>query len=301
MNGVLVVDKPQGMTSHDVVQRVRRALDRGRVGHAGTLDPMATGVLVVAVGEGTKLVPYLSAEEKEYEAEVLLGVETDSLDADGAVRTRASVPSLSAEELTCACASFVGEIDQVPPAISAIKVDGIAAYRRTRRGEQLVLAPRRVRVFDLDATLRPPDRLRLRVRSGAGFYVRSLARDLARSLGTVGHLVALRRTKCGDFGLAQAISFAQIETAIANPSKRAELGRAFLDVSAAWGKAPRLVLTAEGVIDARHGKVIRGEHCAGEWPEGEGAVALLAETGHFVAIARRSGDEMRVIRGLHDG
>jgi tRNA pseudouridine55 synthase len=222
--GVIVVDKPRGPTSHDVVSRARRLLKTRHVGHAGTLDPMATGVLVLAVGEATKLVPWLTASDKRYEATIRLGIETDSLDANGEVRQRVPVPDAVLRAMADAGAATTtlsptieaalrGERAralQVPPAFSAIRIDGERAHALAREGrlEDADLAPRPVEVRHLlvvRASITPDPELGVDVAVSKGYFVRSLARDLARALGTVGHLTALRRTRAGAFGLEDAV------------------------------------------------------------------------------------------------
>jgi tRNA pseudouridine55 synthase len=225
-SGVLVVDKPRGPTSHDVVARVRRALRTRHVGHAGTLDPMATGVLVIAVGEATKLVPWLTAADKAYEATIRLGIETDTLDADGKEVARAALPAGLAAALAAlpAAAAVLEEAlaveraraTQVPPAYSAIRVEGARAHELARAGLlEAALPPRPVAVRTLEAVggrvvelpgADPDVELTVRVEASKGYFVRSLARDLAASLGTLGHLTALRRLRSGAFTIADAVA-----------------------------------------------------------------------------------------------
>jgi tRNA pseudouridine55 synthase len=206
--GVLVVDKPEGPTSHDVVATARRVLRERRIGHCGTLDPMATGVLVLAIGVATRLVPYLSADDKHYDAVVRLGIETDTDDVTGTVgRTTDLRPGL--EALETALEGFRGTILQTPPRFSAKKVDGVRAYELARRNADDQPALRQVPVTCHDLTLTGFDgeRVHLQMRVSAGFYVRALARDLGRALGTGAALEALRRTRSGSFGLDQAVGF----------------------------------------------------------------------------------------------
>jgi tRNA pseudouridine55 synthase len=209
-SGLVIVDKPGGMTSHDVVARIRRLAGTRKVGHAGTLDPMATGVLVVGVEKATRLLGYLTLTEKEYAATIRLGQSTSTDDAEGDITGTASAVDVSAETLAKAVTGLTGEIQQVPPAVSAIKVDGQRAYRLTRAGAAPELPPRPVTVhefavtavrllsedglMDLDAT----------VRCSSGTYIRALARDLGATVGTGGHLTRLRRTRVGGYGLDQA-------------------------------------------------------------------------------------------------
>jgi tRNA pseudouridine55 synthase len=220
-SGLVIVDKPGGITSHDVVARIRRLAGTRRVGHAGTLDPMATGVLVVGVEKATRLLGYLTLTEKEYAATIRLGQSTSTDDAEGDITSTASAVDVSAAALTQhqlakAVAGLTGEIQQVPPAVSAIKVDGQRAYRLTRAGAAPELAPRPVTVYefavtavrlvkeeglmDLDAT----------VRCSSGTYVRALARDLGTAVGTGGHLTRLRRTRVGGYGIDQAHTLDQL-------------------------------------------------------------------------------------------
>jgi tRNA pseudouridine55 synthase len=190
--GLVVVDKPGGMTSHDVVSRVRRLAGTRRVGHGGTLDPMATGVLVVGVERGTRLLHYVVGSDKSYQATIRLGETTVTDDAEGEVLARTSAVGIDPSAVRASLAPFVGEIDQVPTAVSAVKVDGVRAYRRVRAGEAVALAPRRVTISRLD------------VDCSSGTYIRAIARDLGAALGVGGHLTALRRTKVGAFSLAEA-------------------------------------------------------------------------------------------------
>ncbi|GAC1578834.1 MAG: tRNA pseudouridine(55) synthase TruB [Polyangiales bacterium] len=218
--GILIIDKPRGPTSHDVVAKIRRLLHTKAVGHAGTLDPMATGVLVVAVGEATKLVTYLTAHDKSYRATLRLGVTTKSFDADCAVSEskaldpvllqlleRASIGKADAR-IDAALAAERARTSQVPPMISAIKVDGEPGHARVRRGEEFALPAREVAVTKLTlvaARLDPPE-LDLHVECTKGYYVRALARDLAHGLGTIGHLTSLRRLRSGPFGEDECVS-----------------------------------------------------------------------------------------------
>ncbi len=302
-HGVLVVDKPRGPTSHDVVARVRRAFDTGAVGHAGTLDPMATGVLVVAVGEGTKLVAYLTAADKEYEATLTLGAVTDSLDADGKVVAQAPVPALSLDAVAEAAQTFVGAGKQVPPKFSAIKVGGRPLYERARKGEDVEVPERDVFVHALEVARVEGDEVDFRVRAAKGFYVRSLGRDLAVALGTVGHLTALRRTASGAFGLAGAVPMALVEAAAGgDPAARGELEAALLPLTTAWS-GPRAKLDQEGVVDARHGRRVQPmnvlERTPGDPKSREEVIALLDEAGEMVALAREDDAEcLAIVRGF---
>jgi tRNA pseudouridine55 synthase len=302
LQGVLVVDKPKGPTSHDVVQRLRKALGTREIGHAGTLDPMATGVLVVTIGEATKLVPYLTASDKEYEATVRFGIATDTLDAEGEETARAEIPEDLARALSETRHDFVPELlrraidaevlrtSQVPPAYSAIKRDGEAAHVVARRGEQPALEPRPVAVRQLivlEACADPPT-VSVLLEVGKGYYVRSFARDLAARLGTVGHLVALRRTASGPFTLDEAISSEAGEAALRE--RLIPMARAASRVLGSF------TLDERATRDARHGKLLDAETMR---DHGDGPRAWLAPDGSLVAIGERAPDGRgRVLRGF---
>ena len=293
MHGVLVVDKPEGPTSHDVVAWARRALGTRAVGHAGTLDPMATGALVLAIGEGTKLVPYLTLDEKEYDFELVLGSETDTLDAQGAVVAEAEVPALDEETVRRVASGFVGPQQQRPPAYSAIKVDGVALHRRARRGEAVEAPLRAVTVHAL--RLRSLAPLAFSVRASKGFYVRSLGRDLARALGTVGHLGALRRTASGPFRVQDALPGALLSAARGDEALRPSVRARVMPLEQAVLGMPRTTLDAHGAADARAGRAVRPVPASLE----DGAVvAMLGPAGELVAIGERRGDALAVRRGF---
>jgi tRNA pseudouridine55 synthase len=208
VDGLVVVDKPSGMTSHDVVARVRRLAGTRRVGHAGTLDPMATGVLVLGINRATRLLGHLTLTEKGYDATIRLGVTTVTDDAEGDVVATADASGVSDEQLATAVAALTGDLQQVPSAVSAVKIDGKRAYKRVREGEDVVLPPRpvTVRSFDLLATRRdgPHVDVDVHVECSSGTYVRALARDVGSALGVGAHLTALRRTRVGPYALDAA-------------------------------------------------------------------------------------------------
>ena len=206
IDGFLVIDKPEGLTSHDVVQRVRRIANQRRVGHLGTLDPLATGVLPIALGEATKLSQLLTHGAKSYRGKVQLGVETTTYDREGEVVARTDGPWPTRAELEKALSAFAGEIEQVPPPYSAVKQGGQAAYRRARRGEEVKLEPRRVSISRVELTSYEPPLVSLEVDCSAGTYLRSMAHDLGAALGTGAHLHELCRTRSGPFQLSQSIT-----------------------------------------------------------------------------------------------
>jgi len=205
-DGLVVVDKPADWTSHDVVARIRRIAGTRRVGHAGTLDPMATGVLVVGIGRGTRLLGHLALADKDYEATLRLGVTTTTEDAQGDVVETRDAGGVTDQSLADAISSMVGDIEQVPSAVSAVKVDGERSYKRVRRGEDVQLAARRVHIERFDVVDRRGDDVDVRVTCSTGTYVRALARDVGAKLGVGAHLTALRRTRVGGFNLEQARS-----------------------------------------------------------------------------------------------
>ncbi len=298
---MLVVDKERGPTSHDVVARLRKVFDTGAVGHAGTLDPMATGVLVVAVGEGTKLVAHMTAQDKEYEATIALGALTDTLDAEGEVVERAEVKRLTRAEVEAVAGRFVGAGMQVPPKVSAIKVDGRPLHERVRRGEDVEVPSREVLVHELEIRDVRPDAIDLRVRADKGFYVRSLARDLAEALGTVGHLSALRRLRSGRFDLAMALPMGRVLAAArGDESARDEVVAALLSLPRAWS-GPRTTLDDDGREDARQGRrVVATRRGAIEPEAGAGdVVAMLDAGGAMIALGVVEEDgTLKVKRGF---
>jgi tRNA pseudouridine55 synthase len=281
-DGLVIVDKPGGMTSHDVVARIRRLAGTRKVGHAGTLDPMATGVLVLGVEKATRLLSYLTLTEKQYDATIRLGQSTSTDDAEGAVTGGASAAEVSAAALNNAVNGLTGEIQQVPPAVSAIKVDGQRAYRLARKGAPPELKPRTVTVCEFTVTAVHPagDLLDVEatVRCSSGTYIRALARDLGGQLGTGGHLTRLRRTRVGGYGLEGARTLEQLAERFEVLPLAQAASAVFprRDVSA--DEARRLAhggrLTAEGHPE-RH-RATQEHPTAAYAPDGS-LVALLAE------------------------
>jgi tRNA pseudouridine55 synthase len=211
MEGVLLVDKPTDHTSHDVVARLRGKLRTKRVGHAGTLDPMATGLLVILVGKATRLSQYLTGVDKEYEGSVELGKITNTQDAEGDVMEVRPVPPLTREQVQAAMKGFLGDQYQTPPMFSAVKIDGVPLYKKARQGEEVEREPRFIRVAAWELTGWAPPRFDFRMQCSKGTYVRTLAHDLGQKLGCGAHLAALRRTASGSFRIGQALTMEQIE------------------------------------------------------------------------------------------
>jgi tRNA pseudouridine55 synthase len=210
-DGLLIVDKPAGWTSHDVVAKLRRVANTRRVGHAGTLDPMATGVLVVGVGRATRLLGHLSLADKDYDATIRLGATTTTDDADGEVVEEHDADGVADDAIAVSMQRLTGDIEQVPAAVSAIKVDGVRAYERARQGETIELASRPVRVDRFELVRRDGRDLDVRVTCSTGTYVRALARDLGADLGVGAHLTRLRRTRVGGFTIDHAATVADLE------------------------------------------------------------------------------------------
>ncbi len=225
LDGVLLVDKPRDHTSHDVIARLRGKLKMKRIGHAGTLDPMATGLLVVLVGKATSMSQYIISLDKEYTGTITLGVVTNSQDADGEMVETRPVPPLTSEQVTATMNTFLGDQYQTPPMFSAIKVDGVPLYKLARKGEEVVREPRFIRVINWELTRFAPPELDFRMRCTKGTYVRTLAHDLGQKLGCGAHLSALRRTATDKLNVAQALTMEQIEAL-----PLAELGKHLLHV-----------------------------------------------------------------------
>jgi len=212
LDGVLLIDKAPGMTSHDVVAIVRRCLGTKKVGHCGTLDPLATGLLIVVIGRGTKIQDLLMAEDKEYVGTMQLGIATDSQDADGQVVETKPVPALAREQIDAAFAKFHGDFYQMPPMVSAIKKDGVPLYKLARQGKTVEREPRFVHVYAHEIIAVQLPAIEFRVVCSKGFYVRTYAFDIGNELGCGAHLQSLRRTKSGKFTLEHAVTVADLKT-----------------------------------------------------------------------------------------
>jgi tRNA pseudouridine55 synthase len=290
-DGVLVVDKPGGLTSHDVVAQARRIFGTREVGHAGTLDPMATGVLLLLFGEATKLSNFLTDDNKRYQATVSFGRATDTLDADGKIIEESEVDAeaLSDAAIAAALAGERARTHQLPPAVSAIKVGGRRAYAIARSGEAPELAEREVRVSELELVAREASSLKVELCVSKGYYVRALARDLGSALGVPAHLSALRRTASGSFGLAQACAWPASAEASLLPTPQA----ARLALSSA-------VLTETGIRRARHGQALELADFSDRPPSsGSATEAWLSADGILVALGREhEPGRFRVVRGF---
>ncbi len=293
--GILVVDKPVGPTSHDVVGWTRRALGTRAVGHAGTLDPFASGVLVVLVGDATKLASYATAADKTYRTELTLGSETDTLDRDGRVTETAPVPVLDRASIEAALAVMTGPTEQRPPAYSAIKKDGVRSYERARSGEVVELEPRAV-VLHQAALLDVEDaRLTIDLHVGKGYYVRSLGRDLARALGTRGHLSALRRTRSGGYAIEGALDGDRLRAAARGDlAAQADVRAHLTPIAPHTVPLPTLDVDAAIASELRCGK----KPSLARVPQLGDGPHLAFEGAQPVAIVQRRDGVVRVLRGM---
>jgi len=285
MHGILIVDKPRGPTSADVVAEVKRRLHADKVGHTGTLDPMATGVLPIAVGEGTKLAPFLLADDKAYEGELELGVTTTTLDIEGELTGRADAASVTPAALAAALAAWIGDREQIPPMYSAIRQRGQRLHELARAGLEVERAPRPIRISRCELVAFDPPRARFAVACSKGTYVRSLVRDVGEALGCGATLTALRRTAAGGFTLDQAIPLAQVAP-----------GARLVDPAAALGFLPALRLDAAGVRSVVTGRPLpAGEHAE------RARVRLLTPEGALAAVAEVTEGRLRTLRVLNYG
>ncbi len=294
-SGILLVDKPHGITSHDVVARARRLAGTRKIGHAGTLDPMATGLLVLGVESATRLLHYLVGLDKEYLATIRLGWDTTTDDAEGEALAAASADRLAAateQAIREGMQRLTGVIQQVPSAVSAVKVAGKRAYQRVRDGEAVELAPRTVTVSEFELlAVRPGEGFvdaEVRVECSSGTYVRALARDLGADLGTGGHLTALRRTRIGAFHVEEAAGLdgLDVPASLLRPS------------DAARRALPVATLTAEQAVDLGHGKRVEASDADGGDVAPGTVLAAIDSDDRLVAIVERRGSTLKVVTGF---
>jgi tRNA pseudouridine55 synthase len=274
VSGVLVVDKPIGLTSHDVVQIIRRGTGIRRAGHTGTLDPRASGVLVVLIGPAVRLSEYVSASDKRYQATIRLGSSTDTYDAEGVVTESAAWENITEEQFNEVLQKFVGEIEQVPPPYSAVKVKGKHAYDMAREGEEVDLEPRTIHVYSLEILEWAPPEVVIDVYCSSGTYVRSLANDLGKELGCGAHLIGLRRTKSGRFTLRDAIPLRKLQESFETGSWYRNL----IPAAEALADWPMVELDADQVELVRHGHRVPADEGAKGWARG------VSEQGDLVAL-----------------
>jgi tRNA pseudouridine55 synthase len=280
MDGVLAINKPSGMTSHDVVQAVRRMLREKRVGHTGTLDPLATGLLVLCMGKATRIARYLEAGEKEYTAVMRLGVITDTQDSDGRIlETRTYTPPVR-EAIIGLMGRFTGSIMQEPPVFSAIKVSGVPSYKLARQGKAKSLAPRQVTIFSIDLLEYDDPFIRLSVRCSKGVYIRTLCADIGNALGMGAHLTGLVRTRSGRFRLDNAVTLESLSEAASS----ATVDSVLVSIDEALAEFPVATMDEAGA-----GKIVHGNSIS--WPETQPAArdALMrvhGPSGSLLAVAR---------------
>jgi tRNA pseudouridine55 synthase len=258
LSGILNVDKPPGMTSHDVVDVVRRVAGQRKVGHAGTLDPMATGVLLVCLGQATRVAEYLMAGRKQYQATITLGITTNTYDADGQIVDCGQVADFGRAEIEATLCNFVGSIEQVPPMYSAIKRDGQPLYKLARQGQEVEREPRPVEIDEITLLDWTAPSLVVRVTCSPGTYMRSLAHDLGQQLGCGAYLAALIRLRSGQFALEQAVSLERLQEAFQHGQEAQYL----LPLDEALLSWPAMIVGAD---DAR--RIVQGQAVCGELPE----------------------------------
>jgi tRNA pseudouridine55 synthase len=283
LHGFLVIDKPGGLTSRDVVNRAQGWFPRGtRIGHTGTLDPLATGVLVLAVGAGTRLTEYVQQMQKVYRAGIRLGARSDTDDADGTITPVPGATVPEREQVERVMRAFVGAVAQVPPDYSAAKITGKRAYALARQGEDVALQPRTVCIYAIDLCAYEYPRLELEVRCGKGTYIRSLARDLGERLGCGAYIESLRRTAVGPFAAVAGLSL-EVDTATA----RAQL----LPLTSAVTELPHLTLGEREVSCLRHGQSVA---LPLSHPESDREFAVFDEVGDFLGVAEWNADKRRL-------
>lgn len=285
MNGIVIIDKPAGWTSQDVTARLRRVFGTRRIGHGGTLDPMATGVLPVFVGRATRGVEFFEHAEKTYETELLLGVATDTEDTTGTVLTRREV-SVTQEQLTEVLECFRGEIMQIPPMYSALKVNGQKLCDLARRGRQVERQPRPVTIHELTLLSREGDTLRLRVRCSKGTYIRTLCADIGEALGCGGCMQALRRTQAGEYTIAEAVPLQQLLEA-------AEPETYLRDVDTMFRGYPGVKLTVNQEKRCRNGNAFSVSLPGGTY-------RAYSQSGEFLMLAKVEDGVMSTIKSFFD-
>ena len=284
MNGILLVDKPEGWTSHDVVAKLRGILKERRIGHSGTLDPMATGLLVIFVGRATRAVEYAEADKKCYTAGLKLGMVTDTLDTTGNVISETPC-DVSIQDIESVLHNFHGEIEQIPPMYSAIKIDGQKLYQLARKGKEVERKARPVTIYDLDV-YSGEHGIMMNVCCSKGTYIRSLCHDIGNALGCGGCMSYLRRTRAGAFSVENALSLDAIEASDDRESLLIPVDRLFMDRQSA-------------VITPAHEKKCRnGTDFKTDLPDGE--YRIYSESGEFLMLARASGNLMNTIKSFFE-
>ncbi len=281
MDGVLNINKPSGVTSHDVVESVRRILHERRIGHTGTLDPLATGVLVLCAGRATKIAQYLEAGEKEYKATMRLGVTTDTLDADGLVQETKSYTPPDRRKIIEVLHGFIGSIMQRPPAYSAVKVAGVPSYKLAREGRAALLEPRPVTIFSIELTAFEDPVASLTVACSKGVYIRTLCAEIGDALGMGAHLIGLERTRSGRFSIDRAISLDQLQEMMAAGSAE----QALTPIDDALAAFPVISISEAETVRVLHGNQISCPLSFANVAAG-GHVRLHSPSGRLLGLAR---------------
>jgi len=284
-SGILLVDKPGGISSHDVVSRVRKLAGTRKVGHAGTLDPMATGLLILGIDSSTRLLTYLVGLDKEYVATIRLGFGTTTDDAEGdAIGEPVDATGVTPEQIAAAIVPLTGVIRQVPSSVSAIKVDGKRSYNRVRDGEEFALAAREVTVTAFDVLALRPEELDVRVECSSGTYIRALARDLGAALGVGGHLASLRRTRVGPFSVTDAGMLGdELMTALLAPA------------SVAQKLFPSVQLTGSETVELQQGKRPKLAQLSADLTDSLGPIAAIGQNGDLIGLVSTSAGVARVL------
>ena len=288
MNGILLIDKPVDWTSHDVVAKLRGILHEKRIGHSGTLDPMATGLLVVFIGKATKAVEFAEADEKEYLASMRLGIVTDTQDTTGTVLSSSPI-SVSSDEIDAALLQFTGEIEQIPPMYSAIKMDGQRLYKMARRGEIIERKPRRLYISALEQQGMICGDVVLRVKCSKGTYIRTLCNDIGESLGCGGAMSSLRRVRAGTFSVNDAYTLERI----ADISKNGEVSQLLLRVDSLFAAYPAYTADA-----AQEQKCRCGVRFDAQLPDGQ--YRVYGQSGEFLMLAKAEGGTIRAVKNFFE-
>jgi tRNA pseudouridine55 synthase len=292
MNVIVLVDKPAGISSAEVVRRVKSRVRPARVGHLGTLDPFATGLLPIMIGEATKLAPFIDGGDKEYTGLIRLGVETDTLDRDGAEVRRADVPTISAAKIAEVTAQFTGAIEQVPPVYSAIKRAGVPLYRLARRGDDVAPPEKRsVEIKRLELKCEARDAIRFLATCSPGTYARSLARDIGVALGTVAHLDELRRTRNGSFSIADAIPLSDVLTTLDSGAPMLRM----INLRDALAGLPEVLvdITAEKRLRNGDSRVLDSQV-----PPNGPLFKVISDSGDLIAVARATSRVTAVVERI---
>lgn len=279
VNGVIVIDKPEGLTSHDVVKRIRKVADQKRVGHVGTLDPIATGVLPLCLGAATRIVQLLQAGRKKYEAALEFGIVTDTQDITGNVLEKRAVPELTDAEIEAVLDQFRGEIEQVPPIFSAIKHEGTPLYRLARRGREVYRPPRRIRIYRLEQVRVSGTRMTFEVECSKGTYVRTLCHDIGLRLGCGATMAALRRTASEPFDESGAVP-------LDNVTSVDDITANLIQIDRAIDFVPAVYVSLEAARGVLHGRAVAEEMITGDVPEAGAWVRMYDEDANFLALGK---------------